>query len=210
VTMWRSQGGAHGPHTPLKAAARLAAPASLLAASLLLILTTGRHAHQVASRNAERPRGHEFLARASPRRPRSRHRTAGKADAVALQPRRPDPGTVGAEFVRGWLRCLYRHGPCSRIPGMLAPYARIVVPQLVRAPVTRGDLASSPRLLSVRLVLDCPDEAVAVATYSVDGERLQLHPNLVLEPAGWEVFDVPEYPARIPLPSPLRPGERPC
>jgi hypothetical protein len=112
--------------------------------------------------------------------------------------------------VHGWLACVYQRRPCSRSRAILAAYARLVVAQLQHAPVTHSDLAAHPRLVSLKLVRSCPLAAVAIATYTVDGQRLQLHPDLVLDSSGWKVFDVPEYPAHIPLPAPLRAGDRPC
>ena len=122
----------------------------------------------------------------------------------------PGPGEVAHRFLDRWLACVYQHLGCAHIPGLLPAYAKVLRPQLASVPATPADLATRTRLDSIRLVFNCPREMVAIATYNVGPQRLQVHPNLVREPAGWQVFSVPELAAQILLPAPLTSGKRPC
>lgn len=124
--------------------------------------------------------------------------------------RRPPARAVALEFSEGWLGCLYHHESYSRIRGILPQFATVIERQLAGAPVTHGDPATDPRVLSLALTYNCRLEAVTTVTYTVAGHVLQLHPNLVVEPDGWKVFAVPELPAQIPLPRPLHDGQRLC
>jgi len=123
----------------------------------------------------------------------------------------PPPGPVARRFVRGWLACTYHHAPCTQIAGVYPAYARLVEPQLSDTPVTHADMLTHPKIISLRLVYNCPLQVVAIATYNVGpGPLLQLHPNLVREHNRWQVYAVPEFPAQIPLPHPLTGGVHFC
>lgn len=188
---------------------KLAIPAGLLAASLIVGLASSASApHQ--------PRSAESPAVAVHQRPQPRPRASRThPPRRPHNPTKPRPqlhsaGAVALEFAYRWLGCLYHHAPCSQIRGILASYARLVAPQLASAPVTHGDLRTRPRIVSLRLTHNCRLEAVATVTYTAGGQVFDLHPNLVLEPDGWKVFAVPEFPAGISLPAPLHGGERLC
>lgn len=187
---------------------KLTVPAGLLAASLIVGLASSASApHQPRSVSStvavhERPQPRPRPGPTHPPR-RARNPTAPRRQLHSA-------GAVALDFAHSWLGCLYHRASCAQIRGILASYARLVASQLASAPVTHGDLRTRPRIVSLRLTHNCRLEAVATVTYTADGQVLDLHPNLVLEPDGWKVFAVPEFPAGISLPPPLHGGERLC
>ncbi len=111
----------------------------------------------------------------------------------------------------GWLACVYHRTGCRHIPGLLPAYAKVLEPQLTGAPVTQADRSTQPRLASLRVVLACPGQAIAIARYRLARHhQLVLHPNLVLDSHGWQVFNLPEAGVQIPLPRPLAAGDQQC
>jgi hypothetical protein len=186
--------------------ARLLVPACLLAASATIVVAS----HSSPTQSAQRPGSP--VASGPPIRAIADHRRPDTATAPAEPPRTVPPEATAAAvlFVRGWLRCVYRRAGCSVIPAILPTYATLVVPELEHSPVTHADLSSGPRLLSITLARPCRYDAVATASYQLGGRPAELHPSLVREPDGWQVFSVAEYPLHITLPSPLRPGMQPC
>jgi len=204
-------GGRHRmpPMTGARSWLKLTVPAGLLAASLIVGLASSTTApHQQRSAKSSAVAAHE---NPPPRpRPGPTHPHRRPRNPTASRPQLPSARTVALEFAYSWLGCLYHHASCSQIRGILASYARFVQPQLASGPVTHGDLHARPRIISLRLTHNCRLEAVATVTYTVGGQVLDLHPNLVLQPAGWKVFTVAEFPAPIPLPPPLQTGERLC
>jgi hypothetical protein len=122
------------------------------------------------------------------------------------------PGTVAMQFVRSWLACVYHRASCRRIVGLYPAYAHLVEPELANSPATHADRSIRLHIVSIRLIYNCPLEVVAVSTYNQGPGTpdLQLHPNLVREAKSWQVFDVPEFPAHIPLPRPLTGGVHVC
>lgn len=123
----------------------------------------------------------------------------------------PTPRAVALEFVVGYLRYAYHHAPASAIPGMLPAFATALAREPGSSLPTPAELAARPRVLSLRLHYNCPLEAVGMVTYTDgQGARYELHPNLVREPDGWQVWSLPEATASIPLPRPLRGGTTLC
>jgi hypothetical protein len=117
---------------------------------------------------------------------------------------------IARRFLRRWLPCVYAHLHCARLPGLLPSYASILETELASTPAPPAGLTLQPTLQSLAVVSTCARAAVAIASYSVSGHRLQVHLGLVLDRAGWQVFNVFEIRARNPLPAPLRNGRRPC
>lgn len=99
---------------------------------------------------------------------------------------------------------------CRQIPDLLPSYARRIEPQLAAAPITSADLAAHPHVVSLHLVYSCQAQAVATVTYRLDHRLLELDADLVHEPDGWQVFDVPELAGPALLPAPLQAGKRLC
>ena len=204
-------GGRHRmpPMTGARSWLKLAVLAGLLAASLIVGLASSATApHQQRSAKSSAVAAHENPEpgrRLGPTHPHRRPR-----NPTAPRPPLPSVRAVALEFAHSWLGCLYHHASCSQIRGILTGYARLIEPQLASGPVTHGDLRTRPRIVSLRLTHNCRLEAVATVIYTAGGRRLDLHPNLVLEPDSWKVFAVPEFPAGISRPPPLQTGERLC
>ncbi|MHB1837776.1 MAG: hypothetical protein ACYCXW_22765, partial [Solirubrobacteraceae bacterium] len=101
------------------------------------------------------------------------------------------PVQVAHVFTQDWLACTYRQGRCARIPGTLPAYATALAGWGSGSLATPAELAARPRVVSVRVIRACRNSATASADYHDGvGGRYQLHINLVLEPTGWDVFDV--------------------
>ncbi|MGH2871849.1 MAG: hypothetical protein ACRDL5_05245, partial [Solirubrobacteraceae bacterium] len=184
---------------------RLAVPAGLLALALALVLL-GRPDHR-APRRASTAKTPVRLTLAMPLA------TVGPQPQPTRAATGPESGAgpeqVARAFIDGWLACVYRQGSCARIPGSLPAYAAALGRRRGGSLATPAELAARPRVISLRVIRACRNSATAIARYvDGDGERYQLHVNLVLAPAGWRVFDVAEAPPHIPLPKPLTEGPR--
>jgi len=139
--------------------------------------------------------------------PRSYDQLHGPAPGGHLRP----PALVASQFTRAWLACVYHQASCSALPDTVPAYAQLVEPELASTPTTQADRGVQPRVTAVRVVYNCPFQAVGIVTYTLGGGPvLELHPNLVREVTGWQVYEVPEFPAHIPLPRPLTGGVHLC
>ena len=58
----------------------------------------------------------------------------------------------------------------------------------------------------MRVIYNCPAEAVATVTVTDTGHQFELHPNLVREQGGWLVFALPESSVAVALPRSLHGG----
>lgn len=190
-----------------RSAVKLAAPAGLLVLAIALALS-GRSA-QLDPQSAGTVKTSIRLTLISPR------------TAIAPQPRptppasrtvgRADPTQVARAFTQALLACMYGQASCARIPGTLPTYADALAGWTSGSLATPAELTARPRVVSVRVIRACRNSATVIADY-VDGEggRFQLHINVVLEHAGWQVFDVAEAPPHIPAPRPLTGGPGAC
>lgn len=197
---------------------RLAIPLVLLACSLILaFIPSARRPRQRDS--GDRPAG-------AARVPSSRRGANGTPSQRFLVPTTvvvrtshrdralhrelPSARDVAERFADRWLACTYHHQWCAQLPGVLPSYGKALEAELGAAPLTESDLTAHPQVVSVRVTYNCRLASLATVAFTIDGLLLELHPNLVLERDGWEVFAVPELQAPIQLPPLLKSGQRLC
>ena len=172
---------------------RLMLPIALLAAGALLALDSSDHAPK-----APVP-AHLQGAPPQQRTPATTRRPRPNTDHLSAGPRSRGQRQVADRFLAAWLRCSYHQAPCSPIPGTLSAYAAALARQQGRSLATPAELTARPTIRSLKIVHSCGDAAIAIATYANgEGDRFELHVNLVRERAGWQVFDVAERRRRSP------------